>query len=633
MQSGGSMPPFSVYRPVTVDLGLSRQVETDDTTTKTKEDKGQLTNKDLMNLLGNIKGLPSDMEQIYSRLSRFFDLQDLGISTGDLSTQYLSAMHDLKRAEFNKQEYDKAYKTVSQNKGLNEVAIGQGGYVFVRNEKNEPKPIKIETYLQDPSKYSLYTNSNLLDYRAQNKNSAYDNTVMEIVNNGIGLEQVDKLIKQYMMSLGKDEESSSQYISKKTQQRQQALQALVEKAYNGEDIASVSVDGLYKIKSLTETQARQAQEAISYIYNQLPENAKQLLHIKSGKASDKEALNYIKNVIIGQKVGMTTSSKQTIDRNLVEDTTGNKPGAKATATKDGEDMNVATQWMLGYGNKSQFVIQDTTTDGIQTMGNDLPIVTKEGSPLGVMDSLQNISRSQFGGMLDWGSASIGGVKLNQEAMTQVLAKDGVIHSVDMPIDQGKASQGEIVPDYDAMKRKTAADKELKEQGILLDSPENIAKNVNIINQTYQKYQLPVAYANDGQLINNGLWRRFGVINAVAYDKAMGDEDFEDNPYLQEITNDTRIKNITSQIRSANGWDSKESKKEFEFDEDNWYDWNGHDHYYEGTVFIPVKADYFSAQAGSGEKVGPNYAMEIEAKQQISNHKKDVKQRYVDPSKL
>jgi hypothetical protein len=67
--------------------------------------------------------------------------------------------------------------------------------VFVRNEKNEPKPIKIETYLQDPSKYSLYTNSNLLDYRAQNKNSAYDNTVMEIVNNGIGLEQVDKLIK------------------------------------------------------------------------------------------------------------------------------------------------------------------------------------------------------------------------------------------------------------------------------------------------------------------------------------------------------------------------------------------------------------------------------------------------------
>ena len=107
------MPPVSVYRPVTVDLGLSRQVETNDTTTKTKEDKGQLTNKDLMNLLGNIKGLPSDMEQIYSRLSRFFNLQDLGISTGDLSTQYLSAMHDLKRAEFNKQEYDKAYKTVS----------------------------------------------------------------------------------------------------------------------------------------------------------------------------------------------------------------------------------------------------------------------------------------------------------------------------------------------------------------------------------------------------------------------------------------------------------------------------------------------------------------------------------------
>ena len=626
MQSGGSMPPFSVYRPVTVDLGLSRQVETNDTTTKTKEDKGQLTNKDLMNLLGNIKGLPSDMEQIYFRLSRFFNLQDLGISTGDLSTQYLSAMHDLKRAEFNKQEYDKAYKTVSQNKGLNEVAIGQGGYVFVRNEKNEPKPIKIETYLQDPSKYSLYTNSNLLDYRAQNKNSAYDNTVMEIVNNGIGLEQVDKLIKQYMMSLGKDEESSSQYISKKTQQRQQALQALVEKAYNGEDIASVSVDGLYKIKSLTETQARQAQEAISQIYNQLPENAKQLLHIKSGKASDKEALNYIKNVIIGQKVGMTTSSKQTIDRNLVEDTTGNKPGAKATATKDGEDMNVATQWMLGYGNKSQFVIQNQTVDGIKTFGNDLPIVSKEGTPYGAISTIQDITKSQYTGILDWTNASIGGQKLNPETMNQVLTNDSVIHSVDMPIDLEKAQQGEIAPDFDAMQRKTKADQELREKGILMNSPEQIAEHVDEINQVYQQHQLPVAYDKTGQLIKNGAWRRFGVINAIAYDKAMGDADFEENK------DDNRNKNITAQIKKANNWE-KDGEGGFEFDEDNWYDWNGHDHYYKGTVFVPVKVDYFSAQSGSGEKLPPAYSQGIETQQQITKHKDDVKARYVDPSKL
>ena len=632
MQSGGSMPPFSVYRPVTVDLGLSRQVETDYTTTKTKEDKGQLTNKDLMNLLGNIKGLPSDMEQIYSRLSRFFDLQDLGISTGDLSTQYLSAMHDLKRAEFNKQEYDKAYKTVSQNKGLNEVAIGQGGYVFVRNEKNEPKPIKIETYLQDPSKYSLYTNSNLLDYRAQNKNSAYDNTVMEIVNNGIGLEQVDKLIKQYMMSLGKDEESSSQYISKKTQQRQQALQALVEKAYNGEDISSVSVDGLYKIKSLTETQARQAQEAISYIYNQLPENAKQLLHIKSGKASDKEALNYIKNVIIGQKVGMTTSSKQTIDRNLIEDTTGNKPGAKATAAKDGEDMNVATQWMLGYGNKSQFVIQNQTVDGIKTFGNDLPIVSKEGTPYGAISTIQDITKSQYTGILDWTNASIGGQKLNPETMNQVLTNDSVIHSVDMPIDLEKAQQGEIAPDFDAMQRKTKADQELREKGILMNSPEQIAEHVDEINQVYQQHQLPVAYDKTGQLIKNGAWRRFGVINAIAYDKAMGDADFDENQYLEEIKDDNRIKNITAQIKKANNWE-KDGEGGFEFDEDNWYDWNGHDHYYKGTVFVPVKVDYFSAQSGSGEKLPPAYSQGIETQQQITKHKDDVKARYVDPSKL
>ena len=117
---------------------------------------------------------------------------------------------------------------------------------------------------------------------------------------------------------------------------------------------------------------------------------------------------------------MTTSSKQTIDRNLVEDTTGNKPGAKATAAKDGEDMNVATQWMLGYGNKSQFVIQNQTVDGIKTFGNDLPIVSKEGTPYGAISTIQDITKSQYTGILDWTNASIGGQKLNPETMNQVL---------------------------------------------------------------------------------------------------------------------------------------------------------------------------------------------------------------------
>lgn len=635
LQSGGVIPPFSYYKPVLVNQGQATTTPSSSTTSsKSATEKGKITDKDLMGLLGSIDGLPSDMQETYKILSRFYDMQELGISTSDLSSQYLRAMQSLKKAKFNKQEYDNAYKTVSQNKGLNEVAIGQGGYVFTRNEKNEPTPIKIETYLKNPEKYSLYTNSNLLDCRAQNVKFANDNSVMSIVSNGIGLEQVDKLIKQYMYNLGTDEDSHSQYVSKKTAQRQEALQTLVDRAFKGEDIAEVSVDGLYKIKSLTQTQARQAKEAISYIYQQLPENAKMLLQLKSGKSNPTEAMNYIKNVIIGQKVDMGASQKQSIDRTLVLDDTGTKPGAKGTGAKtsDGEDMNVATQWLLGYGNKSTFVIQNTTTDGIQTTGNDLPIVSKEGTPYGVMSTMQDITKSQFAGLLDWQNASIGGEKLNSEMMNQVVSKDGVIHSVDMPIDMEKASQGEIVPDYDAMKRKSAADQELREKGIRMTNPEEIAKNVDEINKIYQEHKLPVAYDSTGQLIHNGAWRRFGVINAIAYDKAIGDMDFEDNDYLQEITDDSRIKNITEQIKKLNGWD-KDGEGGFDFDEDNWYDWNGHDHYYSGTVFVPVKTDYFSAQAGSGEKVPPQYSLQIEEKQQIKQHKDDVRARYVDPSKL
>lgn len=645
MQSGGvAIPPFSYYKPVMVNTSSPSTTKSVSTSSSSSSGKSgnELGDKDLMKMLQSIDGLPSDMRSIYNQLQRFYDAQSLGINTSDLSRQYLSAMQALKVAKFQKQEYDNAYKTVQDRKGLNEIAIvGNNQVAAFDLKENKITYVNVDTYLKNKDKYQACTNADLLNYRAETK--ANDSSILKVVNNGIGLEYIDNLIKQYMEKLGSDETSSSQYIQKSSTGKLDALNDVIAKAYNGSDEPSVSYDGLYKIETVNRNQARQAQQAIRYIYEQLPDNAKTLLAAKSNTGNIQDAYQYVLNSVIASKVGMTVSNKTEVNRELIEDSTGKKPGGtKSGSTKDGDDMNTATQWLLGYGNKSDFLIQNTTTDGIRVRGNDLPIVSKEGTPYGVMQSLQNVSQSQFAGILDWTSASIGGEKINPEMMNQILSTEGTIHSIDMPIDLEKASQGEIVPDFDAMKRKSAADKKLRDQGILMNSPEEIAKNLDVINKIYQEFNLPVAYGDDGQLLNNGAWRRFGVINAIAYDKAMGDMDFDQNPFLEEIKDEGRIRNITSQIKRVNGWDGKDKSGEFEFDEDNWYDWNGHDHYYKGTVFIPVKKDYFSAQAGSGEKTSPEYALNTETRQQVEEIKdaqflqqqeNKKKKNYVDPSKL
>ena len=57
-----------------------------------------------------------------------------------------------------------------------------------------------------------------------------------------------------------------------------------------------------------------------------------------------------------------------------------------------------------------------------------------------------------------------------------------------------------------------------------------------------------------------------------------------------------------------------SNKE-DFDEDNLWDWNGHDTLYKATVFIPVSTNILSGAATSGQKITGADAVVIEARNQ------------------
>jgi len=56
LQQGGAVPPLVSYQPVT--LGQS----TSNTTAAKKNNESDLTDKDLLEILNKLDGLPSDME-------------------------------------------------------------------------------------------------------------------------------------------------------------------------------------------------------------------------------------------------------------------------------------------------------------------------------------------------------------------------------------------------------------------------------------------------------------------------------------------------------------------------------------------------------------------------------------------
>lgn len=131
-------------------------------------------------------------------------------------------------------------------------------------------------------------------------------------------------------------------------------------------------------------------------------------------------------------------------------------------------------------------------------------------------------------------------------------------------------------------KKEKADALIRQRGINLTDPNSIRQNYATINQIYQDNGLPAAYNADGTLITAG-WRRFGVINGKASNKALGMGQFDSNSLLQEDNDDNSVQNYIDITKDEN-WDT------------NNFLWNGVDHLYKGTIWIPVQVNYHSAAA-------------------------------------
>jgi hypothetical protein len=65
----------------------------DSNSDSSKSSKKELGEVELMKMLGELDGLPSDREQIYKTVRIFFDEQSLGMSTSSLATTYLTALN------------------------------------------------------------------------------------------------------------------------------------------------------------------------------------------------------------------------------------------------------------------------------------------------------------------------------------------------------------------------------------------------------------------------------------------------------------------------------------------------------------------------------------------------------------
>lgn len=618
-QQGGTTPPFVAYQPVIVSDKRTTATQEEALAAKATKDSasGQLTSKDLYTMLKEkLKGLPSDVNIAMNQLQQLEQLTQMDFDssfTQNIESKYLSTLQTMNNLSFSREQYDKAMETVKSNGGLNEAAIDQYGQVYVTNGKDF-KLMSPEEAKQ--SGWTIVTNQDLLYMRANDANLAGNDKILNVVNNGIGIDKITEYIQKCIQGLGASKSEENLYANVNAGTILKGLNDFKQAVAQSGNY-DATVQDLYSGKLMTKDSAEQAQQALVYIYRSLPNNMKSLLKTRTEGGTDDEAL-----AMVGQLISSKTSPEKSFDLKL-EDTALNHQdksgkGDKDPYSIDGLSMNPVAMLQAGYGQKNEFTIQTAAgvSNGIQIPTVQMPI-TKNGEGIG-MASLSDVASSDYAGYLDFSNAFMGDVQIPQAGMQNIAIDGTALYTAYLPLDiQYFNETGQKRPDIAMLGRYKQAQDEIRQSG---------TKDPRQINAIYKNHNLPVMYGLNGDILTNYI--KFGIVNGTALDNAFGDE-AKVADYLSETTDKNIIANTLNILNKGRG-----EKNKVEYDEKSWWDsispvFNDYTHVYKGTIFMPINDDYFTYSAAAGSKPTTAQAEMIEARQQAANRTRN----YVNPGQL
>ena len=278
---GGFSLPFVDYMPYTglqaESAGSSKSESSDE---EKKEDVGA---KEILSLVKDLEGLPVDIQATVQDLKMLYTRATMTpgkkLTTSAAVSIYLSALQKVKMAKFNKEAFNQIRDVVKAKDGLDEAAIDKYGRVYAQDSNNgQIQALSIQDYLQNQDQYDLLTNSNLLNYRANNPAFKFNNNILEVVENGIGQSEVTKIIHTALQDVQNTEING--YSTKATLDIQQGIALLDKAARQG----VLNAEALYKLEYSDNSE--QILAAMNYLWQVMPTNARAWLAIKSGNAKN-----------------------------------------------------------------------------------------------------------------------------------------------------------------------------------------------------------------------------------------------------------------------------------------------------------------------------------------------------------
>ena len=607
-QGGSAIPPLVSYQPVMVTNNGASETASTVGSSKSSEESSDLTDKDLLKMLEKLDGLPNDMQALTQVLSNFYIDQQYSPfpNTANIASRYLQALQMMRTANFNRKQYDNAFNIVSNNGGINELAINEKGFLICVNDKGDFKYLKPEQLAQT-SDYQPVTNSELLRLRAYNPELAGDNRILGVVANGIGIDSVIKYIKDSISNLGTTDTSQQGYISTQQGQLITGMQTLINAiqtaSQNGIKFDGTTQD-LYQYKIINKTQKEQADAALKYIYTTLPENAKTLLKMRTNSGTDQDAQKLIATIISSQ-IDYTNQ----YDIELKAGKTAQKASKDTSGTKDSTEQETSflSNIQQSIGGSTQGMTIDTGT-GIQMTveGSYYPQVTKpNGDAITDTSMSQMLADSHLMSLIKNNkSITYGDQKITPEQLKNITYNNTGVLRANLPIKPDGTVNLDLLVQYQKAEAEMNATNDPQKRGEIL-----------------KKYGLSDLLKSNGTPDEN----KFGAfIVAEGYTTERNGIKKSDFVKYIKDPSDEQIDLIKRSLTTGTGKD-KQTPEIDTFSYFNPLDYIfGVDDIFKAAVYIPISNNKLTAITGANQHIDYDEAMNLEQKYQ--SFEKNINQR-------
>ena len=617
-QGGSAIPPLVSYQPIMITNSGASETASMAGPSKSSEESSDLTDKDLLKMLEKLDGLPNDMQALTKVLQNFYIDQQYSPSpnTTNIASRYLQALQMMRTINFNRKQYDNALNIISNNGGINELAINEKGQLICVNEKGDFKYLKPEQ-LKQITDYRPVTNSELLKLRAYSPELANDNNILGVIANGIGIKGVTEYIQQFINNLGTSDNSTQGYVT--TQQGQiingiaTLTSAIQEASQQGIKFDGTTQD-LYQYKILNKSQKEQADAALSYIYRMLPENAKTLLKVRTPNGTSEDAQKLIATIIASQ-IDVTNH----YDIELKAGKTAQSIGKSSNAgTKDSteQETSLIHNVMQSIGGTDTQLKVDRG-DGIQMVvnGSTYNRVTKpNGDSIGDTSLSNMLDLSGLGSIIkDTHLITFGDQKITPEQMRNITYNNTGIVRANLPINSDGTVNLKLLEQYQQ------AENEINALG------ENATQEQ--ISNIFEKHDLKSLLTPNGKPDIT----KFGafIVTEGYTTKSNG---IKDTDFVKKIDNptDAQIDLIKESLAIGTGKDRKKPDIDT-FDWWNPFDYFSVDDIYKAAIYIPITNNQLAAVTGANQHIDYDEAMQLEDKYQ--RFEKRINKQSTDASAL